>query len=50
MEWTREEMNILKDKFSTSIKLRRIEHYKTYRTPEERQARHSLVPTLSTLP
>jgi len=50
MEWTREEINILKDNFSTSIKLRRIKHYKIHGTPEERRVRHSLVPTLFTLP
>jgi hypothetical protein len=43
-------MNILKDKFSTSIKLKRIKHYKTHGTLEERRVRHSLVPILPALP
>jgi hypothetical protein len=50
MEWTREKINALKDKFGTRIKLRRIKYYKIYRTPEEQQVRYSLVPTPSTIP
>ena len=50
MEWTREEMNALKKKFNTSIKLRSIQYYKTYGTLEEQQVRYSLVPMLSTIP
>jgi len=50
MEWTREEINALKKKFNTKIKLRSIEYYKIYKTLEEQQARHSLVPIYSTIP
>jgi hypothetical protein len=35
MEWTREEINILKKKFNTNIKLRSIKYYKIYRTLKE---------------
>ena len=31
-EWTREEMIVLENKFSTGIKSRYIKYYKTYRT------------------
>ena len=32
MKWIKEEINVLKKKFSTNIKLRSIKYYKTYRT------------------
>ena len=35
MEQTREEINALKKKFSTNIKLRSIKYYKIYGTLEE---------------
>ena len=35
MEQTREEINMLKKKFGTSIKLRSIKYYKIYGTLEE---------------
>ncbi len=50
MEWIREEINALEDKFSTGIKSRHIEYYKIHRTLEKRQARRSLVPILPTIP
>ena len=50
MEQTREEINALKKKFGTNIKLRGIKYYKIHRTLEEQQARRSLVPMLSTIP
>jgi len=50
MEWTREKINALKNKFGTSIKLRYIKYYKIHGTPEERQVRYSLVPIPSAIP
>ena len=35
MEWIREEINTLKKKFSTNIKLKSIQYYKIYGTLEE---------------
>jgi hypothetical protein len=35
MEWTREEINALKKKFNTNIKLRSIRYYNIYGTLEE---------------
>ena len=32
MEWTNKEINALKKKFGTNIKLRSIEYYKIYKT------------------
>jgi len=50
MEWTREKINALEDKFGTNIKLRSIKYFKTHGTPEEQRAGHSLVPILSIIP
>ena len=50
MEWISKEINVLKKKFGTNIKLRSIKHYKIYGTLEEQQVRRSLVPMLSTIP
>ena len=35
MEWIKEKINTLKDKFSTNIKLKYIKYYKIDRTLEE---------------
>ena len=35
MEWISKEINILKKKFGTKIKLRSIKYYKIYKTSEE---------------
>ena len=35
MEWISKEINVLKKKFSTNIKLRSIEYYKIYKTLKE---------------
>ena len=41
MEWIREKINVLEDKFGTNIKLRYIKYYKIYGTLEEQQARRT---------
>ena len=43
-------MKVLKNKFSTSIKLRRIKYYKIYGTLKKRQVEYSLVLTPSAIP
>ena len=35
MEWTSKEINTLKKKFGTNIKLRSIKYYKIYKTLKE---------------
>ena len=35
MEWTREKINILENKFGTNIKLKSIKYYKIYKTLKE---------------
>ena len=50
MEWTMEEINALKERFSTSIKLRRIKYYKIYGTLKKRRVKYSLILILSAIP
>ena len=50
MEWIKEKINVLKNKFGTDIKLRSIKYYKIYKTLEEQQIRCSLVPIPSATP
>jgi len=50
MEWIREKISVFKKKFGTDIKLRRIEYFKTYGTPEEQRTGRPLVPIPSAIP